>query len=163
MSTGYTKTATTKQHYLQSQKQTYICPCITKIVSLDLYLIHAESHPRSYTYTFILPKYRVLKRHCNDCIKTLAYFLTQVIYLSHILSLHEPLSNIYKHIFSHIYTVPSHSNVTGKREKSKQRKDSTQVYRRFLHCLTASLSAVSRSLRLTMCNSRLDIDFRIEC
>ena len=67
MSTGYTKTATTKQHYLQSKKQTYICPCITKIVSLDLYLIHAESHPRSYTYTFILPKYRVLKRHCNDC------------------------------------------------------------------------------------------------
>ena len=110
MSTGYTKTATTKQHYLQSQKQTYICPCITKIVSLDLYLIHAESHPRSYTYTFILPKYRVLKRHCNDCIKTLAYFLKQVIYLSHILTHSYSLNIVYsKDIVMIVYKL-SHTS-----------------------------------------------------
>ena len=38
-------------------------------------------HAHKLINTFIHPVCRVLKRHCNDCIEILTYFLTLVIYL----------------------------------------------------------------------------------
>ena len=90
-----------KQHYLQSQKQTFVCVYpYTLLIPPDLYVIHTVSHARAYINTFIHPKCHVLKRRCNDCVEILAYFLTQLIYISQILSLHPhppPPSPIHKH------------------------------------------------------------------
>ena len=94
MSTSNTKTA---KHYFESQKPAYICIYIyvsMHIVNFTWSISHtcqitvnftwSISHTcqitciRIYPNAFMHPKCHVLKRHCNDCIQTLAYILTHL-------------------------------------------------------------------------------------
>ena len=95
----------------------------TKLISPDLYVIHAGSHAHAYTHTCIHPECRVLKRHCNDCIEALPYFLTQVISLSPILSLRPPRFSPYTGILSHISTMPTRTPLpSDERERERERE-----------------------------------------
>ena len=126
MSTSYTKTTTTTKHYLRSQKQAYKHVYVSiHVVNFtpDQYLMHAGSHARARTNTFIHPKCRVNNIHCNDCIETLAYYLTQLIYLSHILSLHPPPLQPIHRLYSHAYTQsPPHSHLMERRKKNDRKR-----------------------------------------
>jgi len=110
----------------QKKEHTFVYVSIHMVnLTPDQYLMHAGSHARARTNTFIHPKCRVNNIHCNDRIETLSYYPTQLIYLSHILSLHPPLSNPYTDILSRICAIPIPLPSDGEKKKEREKKKAT--------------------------------------